>query len=62
MINWFEIKYNLGFLFFYVLYFEGKIRRKWLIDMILIWGMYYDFDFRWYLKYILCIDLLIFCR
>lgn len=62
MINWFEIKYNLGFLFFYVLYFEGKIRRKWLIDMILIWGMYYDFDFRWYLKYILRIDLLIFCR
>lgn len=56
MINWFEIKYNLifflGFLFFYVLYFEGKIRRKWLIDMILIWGMYYDFDFKWYLKYI----------
>lgn len=43
MTNWFEIKHNLtfflGFLFSYVLYFEGKTRRKWLTDMTLTWGI-----------------------
>lgn len=54
MTNWFEIKHNLtfflGFLFSYVLYFEGKTRRKWLTDMTLTWGMYNDLDPRWYLN------------
>lgn len=55
MTNWFEIKHNLtfflGFLFSYVLYFEGKTRRKWLTDMTLTGGMYHDLDPKWYLKY-----------